>query len=337
MAGVPKNHIPGLHACLLKWRALTFEQRLLDRCRMVLPKAGKYRRTAVVFVGLLCLIFSSSPAADIWGQIPGARIHPVLRLEKARYLLGESIRFWVGVEIEPPGINPRQQRKTCSLEITKPDGRVEVQSVGWPLDGDLSRGWLGGWGFAAESPGGYSLALECEGESTQRLPLIVEKNEISNQVTASFRFEKSGPIKMGDPIPVVFRVTNDSPFPIRFPQRGVMMEGVSLSVVRDKPAYRSDFFYPWEKLRQFPLSPDTYTWDVAAKLPSITVEPGKRFEQRLTLNDAYEFEQPGNYAVTFSTVVSVPVGDQDGPLADLCPIRVAADKTEVFYVSEHGP
>jgi hypothetical protein len=124
MAGVPKNHIPGLHACLLKWRALTFEQRLLDRCRMVLPKAGKYRRTAVVFVGLLCLIFSSSPAADIWGQIPGARIHPVLRLEKARYLLGESIRFWVGVEIEPPGINPRQQRKTCSLEITNPDGRV---------------------------------------------------------------------------------------------------------------------------------------------------------------------------------------------------------------------
>jgi len=107
-------------------------------------------------------------------------------------------------------------------------------------------GWLG---IYRRKPGSYSLALECEGKSTERLPLIVEKNEISSQVSASFHFEKSGPIKMGSPIPVVFSVTNGSPFPLRFPQRGVMIEGVSLSVVRDKPAYRSDFFYPWEKLR----------------------------------------------------------------------------------------
>ncbi len=90
-----------------------------------------------------------------------------------------------------------------------------------------------------------------------------------------------------------------------------MMEGVSLSVVRDKPAYRSDVFYPWEKLRHFPLSFDTYTWEAAAKLPSITLEPGKRFEQRLSLEDAYRFDQPGNYAVTFSTVVSILVGDKE--------------------------
>ena len=305
---------------------------------MVFPEAGKCRLAALLFVARLCLMSASLPAVEIWGQGTGAGLHPVLRLEKAKYLLGESIRFWVGVEVEPPGgVIPLQLRKPCSLEITKPDGGVEVQSVGRPLDGNPGRGWLGGWGFTAESPGSYSLALECEGKSTERLPLIVEKNEISSQVSASFHFEKSGPIKMGSPIPVVFSVTNGSPFPLRFPQRGVMMEGVSLSVVRDKPAYRSDFFYPWEKLRHFPLSFDTYTWEAAAKLPSISLEPGKRFEQRLSLEDAYRFDQPGNYAVTFSTVVSILVGDEDGPFADLCPIRVVAEKTEVFSVSANGP
>lgn len=277
---------------------------------------------------------TSSFAIYSWGQTTETVIHPVLRLEKPKYLLGESIRFWVGVEVEPPGVIPHEVRKACSLEITKPDGSSEVQSIGWPVDGNPDMGWRGGGGFIAKGPGTYFLMLECGGERTQRLPLIVQKDEISNEVTAAFSFERSGPIQVGTPVPVVFSVTNDSPFPIRFPKRGVMMEGISLSVRREKPAYSSDFFYPWEKLSQFPLSPDTYTWEVAAKLPSITLEPGKRFEQRLLLEDAYHFEQAGNYKVTFSTAVSILVGDQHGPFADLCPISIVAEKSETFSVSE---
>jgi hypothetical protein len=301
---------------------------------MVVIEGCRCRFTALLFAGLLCLMATSCPAVYAWGQTAGTVMHPVLRLEKPKYLLGESIRFWVGVEVEPPGVIPRELRKACSLEITRPDGSSEVQAISWPMDGNPDRGWLGGWGFTAEGPGSYSLVLDCGGRRTERLPLIVERDEISNQVSAAFRFERSGPIKTGVRVPVIFSVTNDSPFRIRFPQRGVMMEGVSVSVVRDEPTYRSDFFYPWEKLSQFPLSPDTYTWGVAPKLPSITLEPGKRFEQRLSLEDAYRFEQPGNYKVTFSTAVSILVGEQDGPFADLCPIRIVADKTEAFSVSD---
>jgi len=277
---------------------------------------------------------TSSFAIYSWGQTTGTVIHPVLRLEKPKYLLGESIRFWVGVEVEPPGVIPHDVRKACSLEITKSDGISETQSIGWPRDGNPDMGWRGGWGFTADGPGSYLLVLECGGNRTQQLPLIVEKDEIFNQVSAAFRFESSGLIQAGTSVPVVFSVTNNSPFPIRFPKRGVMMEGISLSLSREKPAYRSDFFYPWEKLSQFPLSPDTYTWEVAAKLPSITLEPGKRFEQRLLLEDAYHFDQAGDYKVTFSTAVSILVGDQNGPFADLCPIRIIAKKSENFSVSE---
>jgi|ERR1700722_3850048 hypothetical protein len=301
---------------------------------MVFPEMVRTRSTVLVQAGLLCLIAASFVAVDSWTQSAGATIHPVLRLEKPKYLLGESIRFWVGVEVEPPDVIPRTLREPCSLEITRPDGSTAVQSISWPVDGNPDRGWSGGWGFAAEDAGTYSLVLECSGQRTKRLPLTVEKDEISKEVRVAFQFEKSGTIQVGTPIPVVFSVTNDSPFPIRFPQRGVMMEGVSVSVVRDKPSYRSDFFYPWQKLNQFPLSPDIYAWDVATKLPSINLGPGKRFEQKLSLEDSYKFDQVGNYEVTFSTVVSILVGDEGGPFADLCPIRIFGQKTEVLSVSE---
>jgi len=73
---------------------------------VVFPEAGKCRLTALLFVARLCLMSASLPAVEIWGQGTGAGLHPVLRLEKAKYLIGESIRFWVGVEVEPPGDTP---------------------------------------------------------------------------------------------------------------------------------------------------------------------------------------------------------------------------------------
>jgi hypothetical protein len=296
---------------------------------MTFAQGRSSRLPALLLAGVLAFI--ALAVIDASGQ-GTALIHPVLRLEKPKYLLGESIRFWVGVESERSAVIPLGLRKPCSLIITKPDGSTELQTVLWPLDGNPGQGWLGGWGIKAEEVGPYSLELECSGQRTARIPMIVEADAISSEIRATFEFENSGPIKIGARIPVVFSVTNDSAFLIRFPQRGVMMEGVSVSVTRESPPYSADFFYPWQKLTQFPLSPDTYTWNVADKLPSITLEPGKRFDQRLSLEYAYQFEEPGNYRVTFSSVVSVLVGDEQGPFANFCPIRVLAEKSQTFSV-----
>ena len=298
----------------------------LGHCAMDLPERVSHFLTIGGF--LLVIVFDSIPAV---GQATAHGIHPVLRLEKPHYLLGESIRFWVGVEASDS--IPSDLRKPCALTITKPNRSTEVQTISWPFDGDPSKGWSGGWGISATEPGDYELDLECSGERTGPIPLVVEADQISQTIRATFEFAKSGSIKNGTGIPVLFSVINDSAFPIRFPQRGVMMEGISIEVVRDDPAYRGDFFYPWEKLKQFPLSYDTYTWEAAAELPSVTLEPGKRFQQRLALEDAYHFDKPGNYTVTFSTVVSVLVGDEHGPYGLLCPIRVVAEKNQTFRVS----
>lgn len=297
-------------------------------CRVLLLKRDSNR--CRVYCVLLLAAFG---AIDTSGQSTAQVIHPVLRLEKPKYLLGESIRFWVGAEPDGSGPIPDDLRKPCSLTVTKPDSHTEFQTIGWPKDGSPDWGWTGGWGIKAEAPGLYRLELECGGQRTEPVPLMVEEDEILHQLKATFEFEKSGPIEPGVRVPVVFSVVNDSAYPVRFPQRGVMMEGISISVKRDFPAYRSDFFYPWEKLRQVPISPDTYRWDSAAKIPSITLEPGKRFEQRLALEDAYQFEEPGDYIVTFSTAISVLVGDEQGPYANLCPIRVVAENSQAFAVS----
>src|ERR1700674_4232901 len=58
---------------------------------------------------------------------PPGYVTPILRLEKPKYLLGEAIRFWVGVEPKNSSPIPQEAWKPCSLEITKPDGSIETQ------------------------------------------------------------------------------------------------------------------------------------------------------------------------------------------------------------------
>jgi hypothetical protein len=257
-------------------------------------------------------------------------VTPILRLEKSKYLLGEAIRFWVGVEPKNSSDIPREAWKPCSLEIIKPDGSTETQSVGWPTDGWPGRGWYGGWGFDDNQAGPYVLVLECAGEKTKPLELIVERNDLSDQIRAEFHFERSGVIRMGTPVPVILTVQNNSPNAIQFPQRGAMSEGISLRVIREEPAFRSDFFYPWEKLTSSSTLPNTYTWDVASNIPSVVLKPGEHFEQHFVLEEAYSFDQPGNYEVTFSTVLSVLVGEAHGPFSELCPIRMPVEAKEKF-------
>ena len=290
-------------------------------------------------VGLLLTLIGNAPISAPLAQTraPGAvaGIQPVLRLEKPRYVVGESIRFWVGVSPKNSSVIPEEFRKPCSLTITKPDGTTKTQSVGWPIDGIVGAGWYGGWGFGDDEVevGSYILLLNCAGEKTAPLDLRVERNDISDQIKAKFRFERSGVIKMGTPVPVTLTVQNDSENTMRFPQRGAMGEGVSLTVVRDEPSFHSAFFYPLEKLSDSRVMPDTYTWDVASEVPSVVLKPGEHFEQHFSLEDSYSFDQPGNYEVTFATALAVLVGEKNGPFADLCPIRLPVVADAKFVVS----
>ena len=263
-----------------------------------------------------------------------AGVQPVLRLEKNRYVLGEAIRFWVGVMPKNSKVIPEVLRKPCSLIITEPDGTHRVDSVGWPTDGMPDRGWSGGWGFGEENvkAGHYILLLECVGERTPPVELIVERSEILEQIKAEFRFEREGVVMRAAQVAVVLTVQNNSDATIRFPQRGAMMEGVSLRIVRKEPAFHSDLFFPSEKLTKSTVIPDTYTWDVASEVPSVVLQPGEHFEQRFLLEDACSCDQAGDYEIGFTTVLSVLVGEKNSQYADMCSIRFPVTASAKFVL-----
>jgi len=288
----------------------------------------------------LCLILAQgwcvSPHSNGFAsQQERGGVEPVLRLEKPRYVEGESVRFWIGVKPQNSQTIPQELRKPCSLSITKPDGTRRTDSVGWPIDGSPDRGWSGGWGFGDErvEPGVYVLVLECAGEKTAPLELIVERSEIVSQVKAQFRFEREGAVTRSTRAPVVLTVDNGSQATIRFPQRGAMMESISLEIALKEPPSHWGLFYPWEKLSHTNVMPDTYSWDFPG-IPSVTLKPGEHFEQHFLLQDAFSFDQPGDYQVTFATVFSVLVGEKDGPFAGVCPIRIPATGSANLVVTD---
>jgi hypothetical protein len=110
------------------------------------------RPFALRLVGL-CLILAegwyvSTVSNGFASQNGHAGIEPVLRLEKARYVEGEEIRFWVGVKPKNSPTIPKELeelRKPCSLSVTRPDGSERVDSVGWPIDKIVGAGWSQGW------------------------------------------------------------------------------------------------------------------------------------------------------------------------------------------------
>ena len=193
-------------------------QSLVIRARMF-----TMRPFALRLVGL-CLVLAVSgyvsPLSNGFASQNGrGGIEPVLRLEKPRYVEGEAVRFWVGVKPKNSPTIPRELWKPCSLSVTRPDGTRRVDSIGWPIDGMIDHAWSGGWGFGDEKvePGVYVLVLECAGEKTAPLELIVEQSEILAQIKAQFRFEREGAITKSTHVPIVLTVDNGSQETIRFP------------------------------------------------------------------------------------------------------------------------
>lgn len=266
-------------------------------------------------------------------QVPSAI--PVIRLEKTKYVLGESIRFWVGVKCLYDDVVIHEKFwDTCFLYVTRPDGTLKKESIPWPVDGMLYASWTGGWGFGKEKVqvGKYTLVFEFAKKKTEPAELIIEELDVIKKIKATFDFQRSGDISRDVRIPVILTVQNNSEHVIQFPRRGVSDAYVSIRVKRQEPPRRADFFYPIEKLKG-PLK-NIYNWNRDASVPPIVVKPGERFEQCLALEDAYEFWGPGQYHVTFSTTLALVVGEKNSKFAAYCPIRLPVVATEYFNIKD---
>ena len=269
-----------------------------------------------------------------WAQEATPDFEPTLRLEKPLYVLGEQVRFWVGIRaVDHRPVPDKVVDSPCTLFVTKPDGSTETRSVGPPLDRILGAGYEGGQTLGQSvQPGKYVLVWECSKQKTKPVELTVEENEIFNQVRTEFRFERRGTVKIGSSVPVVLSVNNDSPYVIRFPERGVLGAEISVGAIRESRSSYTMTFYPADKLSHADTTPSTYTWDATSWFPTVVVKPGEHFEQKFLFEDAYEFDQPGKNKVMFSTVLEVLVGEKSGPFAPMCPMRFPASAVEQLIV-----
>ena len=240
-----------------------------------------------------------------------AEAQPTLRIEKSTYVLGESIRFWVGVIQKGNTTIPEKYWNTCFLHITRPDGTSTKRPVTWPRDGMIDRGWTGGEGLGGEKvqTGKYALVFEFAKQRTAKAELIVKEVAVIKDISVGFFFGKHGTVKQDEVIPVVLRLENNTRYLVSFPVFGLTGTEVSIRVSRKDPPRGSSFFYPHKELpgSKIRTSFDTYTWASLGRVPFVAVKPGEKYELNLSVNEAYQFWGRGEYEVTFSTTFSVAV------------------------------
>lgn len=290
------------------------------------------------------------PIVPIWAQNPPNGI-PVVRLDKSVFASGESVFFWTGVQAVNHASIPKEYWNTCRQIITRPDGTQRVDPIGWPIDGPVGSGWIGGSGLEEKpQPGRYLIVFEFAGQKTAPTPLIVEDVPILKQIKAEFVFgaQEKGP--NGLEMPVTLTVHNDTEQMLRFPHRDGVNGMVSFSLSKQDGKFRSDGFYPPDQLldRDEPKVPnhtvDNFTWKDAQDIPTITLKPGETYTQHLSLraaiaeaNKSWRLTQSlpipsGQYKVTFSTTLQMLIGEAGGEFAAVSPVHIPVTSTATCTV-----
>ncbi len=300
--------------------------------------------------------WAQTPSSDVslvpaWAQKPPQGI-PVVRLDKSVFASGESVFFWTGVQAINHTSIPKEYWGTCRQTITRPDGTQRTDRIGWPIDGAVDLGWIGGSGLGENpQPGRYLIVFEFAGQKTAPTPLIVEDLPILKQIKAEFVFgaQEKGP--NGLETPVTLTVHNGTNQTLRFPHRDGVNGRVFFSFSKLDGMYRSDNIYPPEQLLDQDESKvpnhtiDNITWKDTQDIPTITLKPGQTYTQRLSLNTAIDGANEGStitgdasmpsgrYNVTFSTTLQILIGEARGEFAAVSPVHIPVVSTATCTVS----
>jgi hypothetical protein len=261
-------------------------------------------------------------------------LNPSLQLEKPIYSADESVRFWVGVTSSSE--TPEALRTACVLHWIRPDGSRLDEQVPWPLDGDSSRGWRGGWGFGKQpvSLGDYVVSFECAGQKTLDQTFEIVANPLSGGIRAQWILVDT---KSGGSIharSAFLHAENKTGRVLRFAKPGLIGSEVSLQVKTLRPpSLESTLVSDSAILRADEIPSFSFQkveWSNQSKWPMITVPPGSAADRTVDLQSAYPFRNEQEYEVTISTVLTVFVGEREDPDAALFPMRIPVSTTAHF-------
>jgi hypothetical protein len=175
--------------------------------------------------------------------------------------------------------------------------------------------------------------------------VVVEDLPLLKQITAGFVFGAQTKGPNGMDTPVTLTVHNSTSQTLRFPRRDGVNSLVSYSLALNDGQLHSDGFYPPDQLRDKdePDVPnhtvDKFTWKDAKEISTITVPPGETYTQILSLRavlaDANKNWRlignsslpSGHCKVTFSTNLSMLIGEAGGEFATVSPVRIPVTST----------
>jgi hypothetical protein len=261
---------------------------------------------------------------------PTAAFNPILELEKAVFVVGESVRLWVGVTADadvPEGLH-----ESGVMHIVCPDGSRIDDPVSWPRDGNSSS-WKGGWGFGKHppGPGRYIATFEFAGQRTSDRPFEIIPNTFSNGIEARWVFfdtESGGSVHMRG---VLLHIQNKTGRVLRVAKPGLSGSDVSVKVKAFQPPSSESKFVPQSAMLQADEIPsfsfERLGWDNQSRWPMITVPAGGFADRRLLLQSAYSFRDGQEYEITLGTVLTVFVGEREDFDAQLFPLRIPVSAT----------
>jgi hypothetical protein len=267
-------------------------------------------------------------------QSPG---RPILEFNKTRFLVGERVFFWVGLDAQDPV--PRELQDTYRITLTRPDGSVRIEKLGFPIDGLRFAGssrlsFKGGASLDSETPqvGTWTAVVEFAGNRTQPIRFTVEDLPLLRNIDVTFMFSSPLVLDSNDAF-ATLTVRNRSSEIIRFVELG--QNGSHISGNLNKTTgerWGSSFFVPEEMLRVatghkiVPMSVDKFTWAATKQFPTVTVRAGAEFQLRLPVAKVMaSLSSPipaGDYDLTFATELQLLVGEANGEWAEFAPIRL---------------
>jgi hypothetical protein len=259
---------------------------------------------------------------------------PVLEIPKPVYLLDESIRFRIGVNADLP--IPEGVRSSCVLHWVRPDATAFDEQVPWPLDGDPTRSWRGGWGFGKERPeiGRYTVSFEFAGRRTAAQSFEVISDPFADRIAAHWIFTDTKSGGRAHTRSALLHVENKTGRKLRFAKPGLLGSEVWLEIKTFQPPAMATLPVPQQALlgpaEISGLSYDRLDWDNQSTWPMIEAADGGSVDRPVALGSAYPFREGQEYEVTIHTVLTVFAGERGDSDAGLFPLQLPVSATAHF-------
>jgi hypothetical protein len=277
------------------------------------------------------LMLASTVIGALIAQSPPPRgFTPVLEIEKPVYLVDESIRFWVGVNADVP--IPEGVRSSCVLHWVRPDATAFDEHISWPIDGDPTRSWRGGWGFRKESPGigRYTVSFEFAGQRTAAQSFDVVSDPFAGRIAAHWIFAVTKSGGVAHTHSALLHVENRTGRALRFAKPGLLGSEVWLELKTFQPPSTAAVPVLLEPAEIPGFSFDRLDWDNQSKWPMIEVAAGGSVDRPVALGTAYPFREGQEYEATIHTILMAFVGERGDSDAGLFPLQMPVFATAHF-------